>query len=59
MNKLKLPYPKEEYFVDYVEKVIWLRGSLSRAWARKGLSAQYGYEIKLATQDYLNELNSQ
>jgi len=59
MNKLKLPYPKDEYHVDYDEKVIWLRGSLSRAWARKGMSAQYGYEIKLATQAYIDELKSQ
>ncbi len=59
MNKLKLPYPKDEYHVDEDNKIIWLLGSLSRAWARKALSAKYGYEIKLATQDYINQLNAQ
>ena len=59
MNKLKLPYPKEEYFVDDDNKVIWLLGSLTRAWARKAMSARFGYEIKLATQAYIDELKSQ
>ena len=59
MNKLKLPYPKTEYFINEDDKVIWLRGSLTRAWALNGLRKRYGYEFKLATQEYINNLKTQ
>lgn len=59
MNKLKIPYPEAEYFLDEDNKVLWLRGSLARAWAKKELSAQYGYEIKLATQAHIDDLKGE
>ena len=57
LRKSKIPYDKDEYFIDKENNVMWLRGSLSRSWARKHMSEQYGYEIKLATQSYIDELN--
>ena len=59
LRKTKIPYDKTEYFLDEENNVMWLRGSLSRAWARKHMSEQYGYEIKLATQDYIDKLNNE
>ena len=57
LRKSKIPYHKDEYFIDEENNVMWLRGSLSRSWARKHMSDQYGYEVKLATQSYIDELN--
>ena len=53
----KIPYDKDEYFIDEENNVMWLRGSLSRAWARKGMSKLYGYEIKLATQSEIDRMS--
>ena len=59
LRKTKIPYDKTEYFLDEENNVMWLRGSLSRSWARKHMSKQYGYEVKLATQDYIDKLNNE
>lgn len=59
LRKKKIPYDKDQYFIDEENNVMWLRGSLSRAWGRKHMSEHYGYEIKLATQDYIDKLNNE
>ena len=59
LRKKKFPWDKSEYFVDEEHKEVWLRGSLSRAWARKGLKEQYGYTFLLASQEFLDRLHSE
>ena len=59
LRKKKFPWDKSEYFVDEEHKEVWLRGSLSRAWARKGLKEQYGYTFLLASQEFLDRLHAE
>ena len=58
LRKPSLRWPKEEYFVDEEKKEIWLRGSLSRAYMKRHFKEKYGYEIRLAKQEYIDKLNS-
>jgi len=58
LRKKKFGWPKEEYFVNEEKKEVWLRGSLSRAWMKGAFKEKYGYEIKLAQQEYIDKLNS-
>ena len=55
-RKPKLPWDKSEYVILAEHNEVWLRGSFSRAMARKHFTAQYGYEFCMASQAFLDKL---
>ena len=57
-KKPKVPWPDEQYYVDEAEKTVWLLGSYMRALYlhHSGQIPVPGYEVKLATSDYIKTL---
>ena len=58
-RKKAFPWPKDEYVVLEEKKEVWLRGSWIRAMAKSQMSKEYGYEILLASQDFIDKLRDQ
>ena len=58
-RKKAFPWPKAEYVVLEEKKEVWLRGSWIRAMAKSQMSKKYGYEILLASQDFIDKLRNQ
>ena len=57
-RKPKLRWDKSQYVIIEEHNEIWLRGSLSRAWAKKSLEKEYGYTICLASQECIDKLKA-
>ena len=55
-RKPKLRWDKSEYVIIEEHNELWLRGSLSRSWAKKALEEEYGYTICLASQECIDKL---
>ena len=57
-KKPKIPWPKDQYYLDKKNKVIWLMGSFMRSMMLKDRrkTAVPGYEIKLAPYLYIKGL---
>ena len=56
LRKKKLPWPENEYVVLEEHNEVWLRGSWTRAMAKKQMAKEYGYEFLLASQDFIDKL---
>ena len=56
LRKKKLPWDKSEYVILEEHNEVWLRGSFSRAMARKHFKEKYGYEFCMASQEFLDKL---
>ena len=52
----KIKWDKSQYVIIEEHNELWLRGSLSRAWAKKHLEEEYGYTICLASQEWIDKL---
>ena len=52
----KIKYPEDQYVILEDHNEMWLVGSLSRAWAKKHLEEQYGYQVMLCSRDFIERL---
>ncbi|MDC0315666.1 hypothetical protein OAL32_01935 [Synechococcus sp. AH-551-G15] len=59
LRKKAFPWSKDEYVVLEEKKEVWLRGSWIRSMAKSQMSKKYGYEILLASQDFIDKLRNQ
>mgnify|MGYP001360414633 CR=1 FL=1 len=55
-RKKVFPWPANEYVVLEEHNEVWLRGSWIRAMAKKQMVKEYGYEILLASREFIDKL---
>ena len=59
-KKPKIPWPKDQYYLDKKNKIIWLMGSFMRSMMLRGQRTTKvpGYEIKLAQYAFIQGLKA-